>query len=75
MCTLCAADSSPLLEQSKMLAAIFKKNGGAEVLELVQDFPLPARKPGEVSCQPAAAAAGHIIGNAGTQYYHRIVPF
>uniref|UniRef100_A0A383WHE0 Enoyl reductase (ER) domain-containing protein n=1 Tax=Tetradesmus obliquus TaxID=3088 RepID=A0A383WHE0_TETOB len=31
-----------------MQAAVIKQNGGAEVLELVQDFPLPARKPGQV---------------------------
>lgn len=34
-----------------MQAAVIKQNGGAEVLELVQDFPLPARKPGQASCQ------------------------
>jgi hypothetical protein len=34
-----------------MQAAIIRKNGGAEVLELVQDFPVPARKPGQVRRQ------------------------
>jgi hypothetical protein len=33
-----------------MLAVVIRKNGGPEVLELVEDFPLPARKPGQVSC-------------------------
>jgi hypothetical protein len=46
--TLLQVEDTPSSSSSSMQAIVVKKTGGLDVLELMQDYPLPEQKTGQV---------------------------